>query len=64
VRLVATDETTRLEASAIALANAALGDRVPVRLLPVSTNSSEPAPERLATGIVRGSDLVEWVVTP
>jgi len=61
VRLVATDENTRLEASGVALANAALGDRIQVRLLPVSAISSDPAPERLATGIVRGRDLVEWV---
>ena len=65
VRLVESDGNVRLEVSAIAQGNAAIGDRIRVRLVPVSSDSglsggtSWTANEQFATGIVRSRDVVE-----
>ncbi len=65
VRLVESDGTVQLEVSAIAQGNAAIGDRIRVRLLPVSSDSglsagtSWAANEQFATGIVRSRGVVE-----
>jgi hypothetical protein len=65
VRFVETDENARMEMSAVAQSSGAVGDRVRVRLLPVSSDggsdgaTSWASSERFATGIVRSRDLVE-----
>ena len=65
VRFVETSENVRLEVSAVALASAAVGDTVRVRLAPVGTasgfdgGSTWGTEERFATGVVRSRDLVE-----
>jgi len=65
VRLVQTSENVQMEMSGVAQGSGAVGDRVRVRLVPVSLEggageqASWATSERFATGVVRSRDLVE-----
>ena len=66
VRLIVRDDLLRLEMTAVAQTSGAIGDRIRVRLLPVSVNLGEATSwsdsERFATGTVRSRDEVEMVI--
>jgi hypothetical protein len=62
VRLVEATENTRVEMSGIAQANGAAGDRIRVRLLPLSAadgGGGWPVVERFVTAVVRGDGLLD-----
>ncbi len=64
VRLVETSGNVRMEMSGVAQGSAALGERVKVRMMPVSGDGTDSGTswagnERFLTGVVRGSELVE-----
>jgi hypothetical protein len=65
VRLVQTSDKVQMEMSGVAQESGAVGDRVRVRLLPLSSDgalgeqTSWASSERFATGVVRSRNLVE-----
>jgi hypothetical protein len=66
VQLVETSGSVRMEMSGIAQSSGAIGDRIRVRMVPVSgdgtdVGSSWSASERFLTGVIRSAGLVEVV---
>ncbi len=64
VRLVETSGNVKLEMSGVAQGSGAIGDRVKVRMMPVSGDGTDAGTswggsERFLTGVVRSSELVE-----
>jgi hypothetical protein len=65
VRLVETSENTRIEMSGIAQASGAAGDRVRVRLLPLTPGdrtAAWPVEERFVIAVVRGGGVLDGEV--
>ncbi len=57
VRVVLSDDVSRIEMNGLAQGSGAVGERVLVRLMP--PNAEPGAREQFATGVVRGAGLVE-----